>query len=73
MAMPKNYTHKAYMRYAEPCLTMVTTIKDRRALAINREIAPEWLKLAHAILHPLTGKRSKGSQRHLWKARAIQT
>ena len=53
MAVPKNDKHKAYARYAEHCLTMVTTTTDQDARAINREMAAEWLRLAYAVLHPL--------------------
>jgi hypothetical protein len=56
MPIPKNDTHKDYVRYAEHCLNMVTTTKDQRARAINREMAAEWLKLADAIVHPLKPK-----------------
>jgi hypothetical protein len=73
MAMPKNDKHKDYTRYAEHCLTMMTTIKDQDVRAINREMAAEWLKLADAVLHPLGGGVPKESQHHLRKGRAIQT
>jgi hypothetical protein len=53
MAIPKNDKHKSYARYAEHCLTMVTTTRDQDDRAINREMAAEWLKLADALLHPL--------------------
>jgi hypothetical protein len=53
MAVPKNDKHKAYARYAEHCLTMVTTTTDQDARAINREMAAEWLRPADAVLHPL--------------------
>ena len=52
MQIPKNDTHKAYVRYAEHCLNRVSTIKDQGDRAINREMAAEWLKLADAVLHP---------------------
>ncbi len=48
MAILKNDKHKDYSRYAEHCLTTVTTTKDQDARAINREMAAEWLKLADA-------------------------
>jgi len=53
MAISKNEKHKEYARYAEHCLTMVTSTKDQNAGAINREMAAEWLRLADAVLHPL--------------------
>jgi hypothetical protein len=53
MAIPKNDTHKDYVRYAAHCLEMVPATKDQDARAINREMAAEWLKLADAVLHPL--------------------
>jgi hypothetical protein len=53
MAISKNDKHKEYARYAEHCLTMVTSTKDQNARAINREMAVEWLRLADAVLHPL--------------------
>ena len=53
MAIPKNDTHKDYVRYAEHCLNMVSSIKYQDARVINREMAAEWLKLADASLHPL--------------------
>jgi hypothetical protein len=53
MAIPKNDTHKDYVRYAAHCLEMVPATKDHDARAINREMAAEWLKLADAVLHPL--------------------
>jgi hypothetical protein len=51
MAIP-NGKHKAYVRYAEHCLHMVTVAKDQDSRAIQREMATEWLKLADAVLHP---------------------
>jgi hypothetical protein len=54
MSIPKNNKHKAYVRYAEQCLKMVTETKDQDARALNREMAAEWLKLADAVLHSLT-------------------
>jgi hypothetical protein len=53
MAIPKNGMHKAYVRYAEHCLNLVTAIESQDDRAINREMAAEWLKLADAIAHPL--------------------
>jgi hypothetical protein len=53
MAIPKNDKHKSYARYAEHCLSVVTSTRDQDARAINREMAAEWLKLADALLHPL--------------------
>jgi hypothetical protein len=53
MAIPKNDTHKDYMRYATHCLDLVPVTKDQDLRAINREMAAEWLKLAGAIAHPL--------------------
>jgi hypothetical protein len=53
MPIPKNDTHKNYVRYAEHCLNLVPTIKDQDVRAINREMAAEWLKLADAVLHTL--------------------
>jgi hypothetical protein len=57
MTIPPNDKHKNYARYAEHCLTMVTTTTDQDARALNREMAAEWLMLADAVLHPL--KRPK--------------
>jgi len=57
MTIPPNDKHKNYARYAEHCLTMVTTTTDQDARALNREMAAEWLMLADAVLHPL--KRMK--------------
>jgi hypothetical protein len=53
MAIPKNDTHKDYVRYAEHCLSMVPATRNQDLRAINREMAAEWLKLADAVLHPL--------------------
>jgi hypothetical protein len=53
MKSPRNDTHKDYVRYAEHCLDLVTSIKDQEDRTINREMAAEWLKLADAIAHPL--------------------
>jgi hypothetical protein len=53
MPIPKNDTHKNYVRYAEHCLNLVSAIKDQDDRAINREMAVQWLKLADAVLHPL--------------------
>jgi hypothetical protein len=53
MAIPMNYKHKEYARYAAHCLNIMSTTKDQDARAINREMATEWLKLADAVLHPL--------------------
>jgi hypothetical protein len=53
MAILKDDKHKSYTRYAEHCLTMVTTTRDQDARNINREMAAEWLKLADGLLHPL--------------------
>ena len=50
MAIPKNNTHKAYVRYAEHCLNMVTVAKDQDDRSIQREMAAEWIKLADATL-----------------------
>ena len=53
MAILKDDKHKSYTRYAEHCLTMVTTTSDQDARNMNREMAAEWLKLADGLLHPL--------------------
>jgi hypothetical protein len=53
MPIPKNDTHKDYVRYAEHCLILVSTINDQNDRAINREMAAQWLKRADAVLHPL--------------------
>ena len=53
MAVPKSGQYKDYVRYAEHCLNLTASIKDRDDRAINREMAGEWLKLADAIAHPL--------------------
>jgi hypothetical protein len=54
MAIPKNDKHKDYVRYATHCLNVVPAIKDQDDRAINREMAAEWLRLADAVLHPLS-------------------
>jgi hypothetical protein len=46
MAIPMNYKHKEYARYAAHCLNIVFTTNDQDARAINREMATERLKLA---------------------------
>jgi len=53
MAVPKNNTHKDYVRYAEHCLKMVPLAPDHEYRNVQREMAAEWLKLADAVLHPL--------------------
>ena len=52
MAIPKNNTHKDYVRYAEHCLNMVTVAKDQDSRSIQREMAAEWIRLADFILQP---------------------
>jgi hypothetical protein len=54
MAIPKNNTHKDYVRYAEHCSNMVAATKEQGSRSINREMAAEWLKLADAVRRPLT-------------------
>lgn len=51
--VPKNNTHKDYVRYAEHCLKMVPLAPDQEYRNVQREMAAEWLKLADAVLHPL--------------------
>jgi hypothetical protein len=53
MAIPKNDTHKDYVRYAEHCLKMLPAVTDQEFRAVQREMAAEWLKLADTIIHPL--------------------
>ena len=58
MADSKNDKHKDYSRYAAHCLEMVPATRDQDARAINREMAAEWLRLADAVIHPLTPTKS---------------
>ena len=51
MAVPKNDTHRHYVRYAEYCLKMVPVAPDQKYRNVQREMAAEWLKLADAALH----------------------
>ncbi len=53
MAIPKNYKHKEYARYAAHCLQMVTAAGDQESRSIQREMAAEWLRLADAARRPL--------------------
>jgi hypothetical protein len=53
MATPKSGRHKEYARYAEHCLNLVTSMKNRKDRSINREMAAEWLRLADATIRPL--------------------
>ena len=53
MAIPKNYKHKEYARYAAHCLQMVTAAGDQELRSIQREMAAEWLRLADATRRPL--------------------
>lgn len=53
MAVSKNDKHKEYTRYAAHCLEMVPAVPDQEFLAIQHDMATEWLKLADAALHPL--------------------
>jgi len=53
MAVSKNDKHKEYTHYAAHCLEMLPAVPDQEFLAIQREMAVEWLKLADAVLYPL--------------------
>ena len=59
MTVPKNDTYKDYVRYAEHCLNMVATTTDQESRSTQREMAPEWLRLADTVRHP---RRSKQMQ-----------
>jgi len=47
--VPKNDKYKDYARYAEHCLNMVASTRDKELRRIRREMAVEWLRLADAI------------------------
>ena len=47
--VPKNNTHKDYMRYAEHCLNMVAATTDQESRSIRRDMAAEWLRLADVV------------------------
>ncbi len=47
-----NEKRKDYARYAAHCLQMVAATNEQEARSIQREMAAEWLKLAHAIGRP---------------------
>jgi hypothetical protein len=49
----QNDKHKDYVRYAEHCLMAVPDASDQEYIAVQRDMAVEWLKLADAALHPL--------------------
>jgi hypothetical protein len=57
MTVPNNY--KDYARYAEHCLKIVNAITDQESRRIQREMAAEWLRLAHVVRRP---RRSKQMQ-----------
>ena len=49
----QNDKHKDYVRYAEHCLMALPDASDQGYIAVQRDMAVEWLKLADAALHPL--------------------
>jgi hypothetical protein len=49
----QNDKHKEYVRYAEHCLMAAPDASDQEYIAVQRDMAVEWLKLADAALHPL--------------------
>jgi hypothetical protein len=57
-----------YVRYAECCVETAKTLPDREGRSLHREMAAEWLKLAHLIAEdaaysaPSSPKRRKTSQ-----------
>jgi hypothetical protein len=59
VAIPKNGRHKEYVRYAAHCLEIVPRVPDQEYRSLQREMAAEWLKLADAIIHPLSPTKSK--------------
>jgi hypothetical protein len=52
MAIPATDKHKAYTHYAAHCSYLMTAASDPDSHAIQREMAAEWLRLAHAIRYP---------------------
>jgi hypothetical protein len=54
MAIAKISKHKEYPRYEAHCLNIVPNIKNQDDRIINREMAAEWLRLAEAVLHPIS-------------------
>jgi hypothetical protein len=61
MAIPKNNTHKDYVRYAMHCLDVAPALTDQELCTINREMAAEWLRLADAIVHSLKPMKIKAA------------
>jgi hypothetical protein len=52
MIVSRNDKHKEYAHYAAHCLEMVPSAPDQDFLALQRQMAAEWLRLADAALHP---------------------
>ena len=49
----QNDKHKDYVCYAEHCLMAAPDASDQEYIAVQRDMAVEWLKLADDALHPL--------------------
>jgi hypothetical protein len=50
MSVPKNHKFKDYTRYAEHCLNMGASTRDRELRCVQREIASEWLTKFSALV-----------------------
>jgi hypothetical protein len=50
--MAMNEKRKEYARYAAHCLQMVAAAREQESRSIQREMAAEWLKLAHTVGRP---------------------
>ena len=53
----KNDKFKDYTRYAKHCLNMVASTRDQELRCIQREMAAEWLRLAHIAQRPRKSKQ----------------
>jgi len=54
---PKSDKHREYARFAAHCLSQENAASDADSRDIQRQMALEWLKLAHAALHPFQPTR----------------
>jgi hypothetical protein len=57
--VPKNDTHKDYMRYAEHCLNMVAATTDQESRSIRRDMAAERLRLADVVRRLVSPSKCK--------------